>query len=365
MEMPDLELKTERSQMENKRILENDILENSDYVSPEKLEREIRSIEDEVENLLEFEQSYVKSLLKFGLASWLFGLSMFVASLIVIYGPNLVINAPPVSISILGGAVAAPFIITEAFLRRYRHRIKKLKEERKYLKSRYERAVLFERQRKAEERKELLYTMLRQDLRSKCQLTSGYLQMLKEADIPEEYASYLDKALESSNNELEIIEKINILRDVENGSNGGVVNLDERIKKALEEIRPQVVEKDVEVKTEYHTYKSKVRGGYHVDNLISNLLEARLYDSDCNEIKIFTREKNNERILLRIEDDGSRMRNKVKEQISQESYNGETTGIGGLSIYISRKIAEQIDCEIELKESQNGGTCFDVHFSKA
>lgn len=351
--------------MESEYVLEDSNFYSEEYTSPERLHEELGSVEEELDSLLEFQWSYVRGLLKFGLASWVFGLSMFVASLLMIHGPSLVLNAPPISISLLVGAVAAPFLITAVLLRRYKRKIKELKKEREDLKSRYEKAFLFERKREAEERKELLYTTLRQDLRSKCQLTSGYLQMLKDADISDDYAEYLDKASENTAGILELIEKINNLREVENGNGNGVVYLGKGIEKALERVESLAVERDIELVRDYRDGENKVVGGYHVESLISNLLEARLCNSGCDQIRISIEHEDGERVLVRIEDDGEKLDERAKEKIIGEKYNGETSGLGGLSVFISRRIAEKIDCKIQLEESELDGARFDVYLKKA
>ncbi|KXA97851.1 hypothetical protein AKJ37_02165 [candidate division MSBL1 archaeon SCGC-AAA259I09] len=51
--------------------------------------------------------------------------------------------------------------------------------------------------KEAEERKEFLNTLLRQDLGGKYRTMQGYLQLLEDADLPEEQGKHLRKALKA------------------------------------------------------------------------------------------------------------------------------------------------------------------------
>ncbi len=109
---------------------------------PEEIKRKIQIVEDELENLSNIEWVYAKRLLKYGLAAWVFGLSAFVSSLIIYQGPEIILNAPPLSFSFLFLAGAAPVIISIILIQRYRKEMDELEKIREKLLSEYESVLL-------------------------------------------------------------------------------------------------------------------------------------------------------------------------------------------------------------------------------
>ena len=107
----------------------------------DELKREIKKIERELGNLTELQWTYSKRLVKFGFAAWAFGISAFVSSLILI-NPGLIMLAPPISISLLILAAVAPVVITVAFIKKFRTKIKHLESVRRRLLAEYEMALL-------------------------------------------------------------------------------------------------------------------------------------------------------------------------------------------------------------------------------
>lgn len=110
--------------------------------SPEEIKRRLKVVERELDNLLKSQWTYAKRMLKFGSAAWIFGLSAFITALLIYQGPTLILNAPPISISLLIGALAAPIAITSALLLRQRRKVKRLERVRLGLLSQHEKALL-------------------------------------------------------------------------------------------------------------------------------------------------------------------------------------------------------------------------------
>lgn len=71
------------------------------------------------------------------------------------------------------------------------------------------------KRRKAEEREEALYFLLTQDLKNKVQTVGEYLEKMKELDLSEDAESYLEKAIEKTNDEKELIEKVEDLPEMD------------------------------------------------------------------------------------------------------------------------------------------------------
>lgn len=122
-------------------LLEKEEME-VDRESPADIKRTVQVVESELNNLSDIQWTYAKSLLKFGWAAWIFGISAFIASLLMYGGPGLILGAPAVSISLLVGAGAAPVVITVALIQRHRRRIGRLERVRRGLLSQYESTLL-------------------------------------------------------------------------------------------------------------------------------------------------------------------------------------------------------------------------------
>lgn len=106
-----------------------------------KLKHEIGIIERELGHLVELQWTYSKRLLKFGFAAWIFGISTFSSSLILI-NPELLAAPPPLAISLLIIAAAVPVLITVALIQKFRVKIKHLEHVRRRLLAEYEMALL-------------------------------------------------------------------------------------------------------------------------------------------------------------------------------------------------------------------------------
>ena len=106
------------------------------------IKRELGIAERELKHITEFQWSYAKRMLKFGLASWVFGVATFF-SVLIVYDPGLVFGtSAPVAWSLLVFAAAVPVMIVIVLIRRFVVEIKRLERIRKALLGEYERALL-------------------------------------------------------------------------------------------------------------------------------------------------------------------------------------------------------------------------------
>jgi len=107
----------------------------------EKVKRELEILERELNHLIEIQWTYAKQMLKFGVASWIFGLSMFFLAVITL-DASLLGRMPPISISLLIFAAAVPILITAVRIRRFGIIIKRQECIRRTLLAGYRRAIL-------------------------------------------------------------------------------------------------------------------------------------------------------------------------------------------------------------------------------
>ncbi|MFQ6129629.1 MAG: hypothetical protein ACE5OT_02320 [Candidatus Hadarchaeaceae archaeon] len=95
------------------------------------LKQQLQANERELRRLRETQRLYVKKMLKFGFAAWVFGLSVFFFAIVIV---NVELIGPlPVWTSLLVGVPAAPVTITAVFVRKYSVKIKRLESARREL----------------------------------------------------------------------------------------------------------------------------------------------------------------------------------------------------------------------------------------
>ncbi|KUO41494.1 MAG: hypothetical protein AVW06_01310 [Hadesarchaea archaeon DG-33-1] len=106
-----------------------------------KLKRELEVLERELNHLIEIQWVYAKRMLKFGVAAWVFGLSLFFSA-IIISDVTLLSKTPAISISLIILAAAAPIFITAALIRKFAGKIRRLERVRRMMLTKYEKAIL-------------------------------------------------------------------------------------------------------------------------------------------------------------------------------------------------------------------------------
>jgi len=104
------------------------------------IKRELAIAERELRHITELQWTYAKRMLKFGFASWIFGISSFF-SLLIIYDSKL-LGESLLATPLLIVAAAAPIAITAVLLRKFSAKIKRIEHMRKSLLTEYERAIL-------------------------------------------------------------------------------------------------------------------------------------------------------------------------------------------------------------------------------
>ncbi len=215
--------------------------------------------------------------------------------------------------------------------------------------------------KKAEEREAFLHSLLRHDLKNKANVVRGYLEKVKDFDFPEEAESYLEEALETTIRERDLIEKVRNLRKLEE-EDVGEVEIGRMLDQIFNKLEEKASEKGIEL--ELDEVECKVRGGPLLEELFSNLIENSIAHSGCDRIRIMG-ESDGDECVVSVIDDGEGIPDEKKEKIFKREFKeGEESGFG-LGLYLVKRIVDNYDGEIEVKDSENGGARFDIHFQKA
>ncbi|KXB05232.1 hypothetical protein AKJ51_05225 [candidate division MSBL1 archaeon SCGC-AAA382A20] len=134
------------------------------------------------------------------------------------------------------------------------------------------------------------------------------------------------------------------------------------IKNVVSENEPQAFEKCIDI--EHGETDCEVRGGPLLEELFHNLVENSILHSNCDRIRISSKE-NEEECIVTIEDDGKEISEEDKDKIFGRGYKKGETGGSGLGLFLVKEIAESYGGNIQVKNSKLGGVRFDVRLKKS
>lgn len=226
--------------------------------------------------------------------------------------------------------------------------------------SREKEEVAMKASEKAEDKEKFLYSLLRHDLKNKAQIAQGYHGLLKDTGLSETQKQYLEKAEKGVQESLELVDKVRMLREIEE-EEVGEVSIDPIIENAINK-NEQAFENGIEI--DYERGNETVFGGPLLEELFSNLIENSIKHSYGNKIKISSREHDNECIVT-VEDNGTGFSKELKSHLFQPLHASKGVGGSGLGLHLVKRIAEAYGGSVELKESVLGGARLDVHLEKA
>nr|AGF93197.1 multi-sensor signal transduction histidine kinase [uncultured organism] len=217
--------------------------------------------------------------------------------------------------------------------------------------------------KKAEEREEFLHSLLRHDVRNKTQTIQGYLQLLEELELTDQAQKYIKNARKGTENELDLIEKVRILREAEEEEIQDI-NFKKIIHRSLNSTKELAKDKGIKVKNQCRGDLGKVKAGPLLDEALSNILENAIQHSNCQEIRISS-EKTEKEVICIIEDDGVGIPKEEKEKIFEKGHTTDKEKGTGLGMFLVKTLLDIYEGEIKVRDSDLGGARFDIHLQKA
>ena len=214
--------------------------------------------------------------------------------------------------------------------------------------------------KKAEEREEFLHSLLRHDLKNKINVIKGYHVLLEEM-VSEDGQEILDKLNKVVNSSRRLIEMVRKLAKLEKVESLDEVYLDTYLVDAVYSNRDQAEEKGFTIDIGVDTYK--VKGGPLLEELFSNIIHNSIQHSGGDTIKIRSFE-DEDAVTVKIEDDGRGIQNEDKTKILEKGYVGAESDGTGFGLYLCKKIVETYKGEMDIKDSEMGGACFELTFRK-
>ncbi|MFW5952942.1 MAG: GAF domain-containing protein [Candidatus Natronoplasma sp.] len=211
------------------------------------------------------------------------------------------------------------------------------------------------------EREDFLHSLMRHDVGNKSKIVRGYLELMKDHDLPEEVEDFIEKAERAAQDGLDIIEKIRKLRKIEEEEEIKTIDLRSVPDKIRSEYAERLEEKCISLEVEEKS--CSVVGGPLLHDLFSNLIENSIRHADCEKISI-RYESEGDRCKIRVEDDGKGIPDEYKERICEKGFKRGSGSGTGLGMYMVKEIINSYDGEIEVKDSEMGGARFDLYLPK-
>lgn len=215
--------------------------------------------------------------------------------------------------------------------------------------------------KETQRREDFLHSLLRHDVGNKIQIVQGYLQLTEEYELPEELEDFLSEGKKAIKNAQEIMEKIDVLREVVKEEEIRTMDLCTIFETVISDHLDRLEKSGIEL--DYQKEEMKVRGGALLEEMFSNLLENSIKHAECDKIRISS-EIREEEVVVKIEDDGKGIPDEDKENLFQRGYKKGGSAGSGLGLYLVKEIAESYGGSVEVKDSSLGGAKFVVRLLK-
>ncbi|PTD94892.1 hypothetical protein C9439_00175 [archaeon SCG-AAA382B04] len=218
----------------------------------------------------------------------------------------------------------------------------------------------------AEEREHFLNSLVTHNIRNRMQVVQGYLDLVRE-DVGEEGREKIEKATNSVEKTLNLTDKLRSMIEFTKKGEAKEINVEKLkslITNAINKNKGEAKEKEISLEFEVaEEIGGEVKAGHFIEDVVHNLIENAIYHADCEEIKVFVTE-NQDEFILGVEDDGEGISDRKKDEIFDLDYS-EKPSSGGLGLNLIKKIIQTYKGKVEVKDSDLGGARFDVHLKKA
>ncbi|MFW6041006.1 MAG: PAS domain S-box protein [Thermoplasmatota archaeon] len=218
------------------------------------------------------------------------------------------------------------------------------------------------KRKKAEDREKFIHSLLRHDVRNKTHLVLGYIDLIKDIDLPNEANDYLQKMRICVEDTIDIIEKVRTLRQAQQ-EDIREVDLAPSIYYAVSQYKSIAEEYGMNINTS-DISNCRVMAGTLINHLLSNLIENSIYHSEGSLINI-SMDVGRENVVTIIEDNGVGIPDEKKEVIFEKGYTTDEERGTGLGLFLVKTLVDIYDGSVTVKDSELGGVRFDIILKKA
>ncbi|PTD93516.1 hypothetical protein C9439_07340, partial [archaeon SCG-AAA382B04] len=177
--------------------------------------------------------------------------------------------------------------------------------------------------------------------------------------IKDKYTKKIEKAIKALGETLDLADKVKKIVRLRRGLEIKKIKKDqtkELLENAINENKDQANSKNVEIIKEIET--AEVTADTFLEDVIHNLIQNSLIHANCDTIQIKSKKLDDE-FKITVEDDGKGIPDADKERIFDIEYSAKPSS-GGFGLYLIKKVIENYNGRIEVKNSDLGGARFDI-----
>lgn len=212
---------------------------------------------------------------------------------------------------------------------------------------------------------EVLNRIVRHDIRNDMQIVTGWGEMLYD-HVDDEGEEILEKVLGEAQHVIELTftarDYMEVILDGEGEAE--VVDLSSVLESELDEVRRHFG--GVEVEAEGVPHGVEVRAGPLLHSVFRNLLHNAVQHNDKEVPKItVTVEEVGDAVVVSVADNGPGIPEELRPRLfgmGEKGLESEGTGVG---LYLVKMLVEQYGGEVEVEDSESGGSVFRVRLVKA
>ncbi len=216
--------------------------------------------------------------------------------------------------------------------------------------------------KEAEEREKLLHSLLRHDVANKNRVVKGYLHLLEDYELPEEAEEYLKNSKKSIEKSLNLIQKVRTLREAQD-EEIEEVDITSAVDEAVEQAERTGENAGMKIERDCPKRGCMVEAGSLINNVFLNIIENSIKHSEGSKLKVRGEVKEDEVVCI-FEDNGKGIPEEDKQDIFEKGYTTDEERGTGLGLFLVKMLLDIYEGEIEVKESELGGSRFDIHLKR-
>gem|GEM_PF-5709454 len=209
-----------------------------------------------------------------------------------------------------------------------------------------------------------LHYLLSHDLKNKLTVIMGYQDLLCQSCDPDQMDRFLEAIEKASQDGVELIDKVELMKRLSSTSETTPVNLRGAIKRVEAQFHQRLEDAGMTMHVDYESLNVSVQGGPLIHELFSNLVENCINHSSGSRIQIAARDQG-ENVLCLVEDDGRGVDEADRAMLFDRGFRKGRRAGSGLGSYLAHRITEFYKAEIFACDSEMGGLCIGIRFRKS
>lgn len=219
--------------------------------------------------------------------------------------------------------------------------------------------------KEAEEEREYYNSLLRHDVANRNMVVQGNLEILDSLHLTPEQKSLVLNALNSAKASTNLIRKVRDLRAIEGEHPKSPVILQKVVDEAVLANRQQIEDRNITITV--NTCDVTVLAGPFLDSIVSNLLQNAIVHSGCSHIDVVCDTATIDGTTyhsLAIADDGTGISLEDKLKVFRPGFKRRGSPGSGLGLYLVKKMVDNYEGLIKIKNREDTGTVVTVYLKK-